>query len=193
MIHRIRAIAKAQKTFASYAAMGAPELPVNDLSALQVRLCRWQNHNFGPTPLWRNVLGMSEELGEYFAAVVDADVHEQLDAIGDMGVFLAQACTSLRVDLGTLLHATPAASELKELLPIGIGQLAHAALKHEQKIRGFDDVDLFREQAADAAITILEGLEAVSNSLDVNFSGLLFEVAEKVLTRDWVKSPKVGA
>lgn len=86
--------------------------------ALQARLSAWQARNFGPTPLYRNVLGAVEEVGELAHALLK---HEQKirnmedttaaqvvmgDAIADAMVFLIQACTALRLDCTVLLEKT---------------------------------------------------------------------------------------
>lgn len=109
--------------FHRYAGMGAPELPVDELgsfnvSALQVKLARWQNHNFGFQPAERQMLGVMEEVGELSHAILKNQqgirgMDDQAafkdaagDAIADTVVYLIQLCTSLRLDFGTLLRET---------------------------------------------------------------------------------------
>ena len=88
------------------------------LSEIQFALSSWQNRNFGPTPAYRNVLGVCEEAGELAHAMLkheqkirgmDDDMSFKIaasDAIGDILVYLMQLCTALRLDFGTILLFT---------------------------------------------------------------------------------------
>jgi NTP pyrophosphatase (non-canonical NTP hydrolase) len=118
--------------FNDYAGMGGNKLPTQELSALQVALCRWQNENFGYQPAHRFVLGFIEEVGEArdaFDALHQvskklahvqlkheqgirgyADVEkyraEMADGIADAFVFLTQLATLIRCDIHTLVQRT---------------------------------------------------------------------------------------
>lgn len=67
-----RAILEASKVFERYAAIDAPDLPVNSMSALQVALHRWQVHNFGGGNPLELLAGVQEELGELAYVVLKA-------------------------------------------------------------------------------------------------------------------------
>ena len=122
----------ARAVFDDYAATDAPILPVNEMSALQVRLYRWQKANFRPSGVEQSVLGVGEELGELTEAIIGLAAcagrlnHATLknlqgirgmrderafreraaDAIADMMIFATQVCTTLRIDFGALYHTT---------------------------------------------------------------------------------------
>lgn len=109
-------IANASEVFDQYAAMDAPEVPRDPLSALQVMLVRWQTRNFGSADVREQTLGVCEEAGELAHAILKGaqgirglDNREKMreeagDAIADCAVYLMQVCTALRLDFGTLLH-----------------------------------------------------------------------------------------
>lgn len=118
--------------FDRYAGMDAPEVPDNPLSALQVRLCRWQTRNFGAGTSAHSVLGVVEEVGEALEgflglavaagrlahAVLKADQKIRslsdpekarravADGVADLSVYAIQVCTAFRLDYGVLLTQT---------------------------------------------------------------------------------------
>lgn len=123
----------AREAFSKYADMNSPELPDDELSAIQVRLARWRIANFGTNSTNQNMLGATEEMGEQFEEMIlllaqGAAMgrlakailkHEQqirgyedkefarakmADAIMDNMVFLMQMCTEQRIDFGTLFR-----------------------------------------------------------------------------------------
>lgn len=108
-------VAAAKEAFDAYAGMDSPELPTDELSALQVRLVRWQTENFGGANKLEILAGVNEEAGELSHVVlkqaqrirgygdpVKARV-EAGDAIADCVVYLMQMATAFRLDFGTLL------------------------------------------------------------------------------------------
>lgn len=133
----------AKLVFDRYAAMDAPELPRHPMSALQVRLFRWQAHNFNPGGIEHNVLGVNEELGELVEAL-----------------------------LGLMSRA---------------GRLDHAVLKHMQKIRGFENEDHFRRQAADAVADMMIFATQICTTLRLDLGALYDATAEEVMKREWKK------
>lgn len=110
--------AQARIAFDEYAAMDEPELPEDPLSALQVRLARWQNLNFGPATAEQLALGVAEEAGELCHAVLKRSQRIRGmgdpvafrfaagDALADVTIYAMQMATLQRMDLGTLLRAT---------------------------------------------------------------------------------------
>lgn len=125
---------QATKAFAQYAHLDSPHLPADELSAIQVKLARWRQINFGVNATNQNNLGISEELGEAVEEVIlllatSAAVgrmaatilkHEQgirgltdraaaraklADAVIDLLVFTTQLCTENRIDFGTLYRS----------------------------------------------------------------------------------------
>ena len=122
---------RATAAFSQYAAMDGPELPKDEMSAIQVKLARWRVENFGLNSTNQNSLGTLEEFGEAAEEMVlllaagaaagrMASVilkHEQgirglkgrevaraklADAIVDLLIFTTQLCTEWRLDFGTL-------------------------------------------------------------------------------------------
>lgn len=128
---------KARAVFSTYAAMNAPDLPVNPLAGLQVLLTRWEVENFGAQKLLSGSGGITEEWGELLEAVLGMGLaaskisrsalktsqgiygdpeklrKEAADAIADVAGFCLAACSTLRVDFCTLLFETM----FQEVLP----------------------------------------------------------------------------
>lgn len=125
---------KARAAFGAYAALDTPHLPENPLSALQVRLARWQSRNFGVPENTEICLGIAEEAGE----------------------------------------------------------LCHAILKAKQKIRGYEDPEFLRAEAADAMADCTVYMMQLATALRMDFGTFFFAVAEEVLKRDWVKDSLKG-
>ena len=84
---------------------------------LQSDLAVWQYHNFDAQPLWTQVMGATEEIGELSHAVLKKeqgirgmDCDDYLDAAGDAVadcmIYLIQVCTALKLDALTLLGET---------------------------------------------------------------------------------------
>ncbi len=109
-------IAKAK--FDKYAGLDSPSLPGDVASALQVSLYRWQARNFGSATKEQLALGVGEEAGELFRAILkhsqnirgfgDKEVMREAagDAIADIFIYAIQLCTVLRLDWYTLLEET---------------------------------------------------------------------------------------
>lgn len=72
------------------------------------------------------------------------------------------------------------------------GELAHAVLKHAQRIRGYDDREKFVEEAGDAIADCAIYLMQVCTILRLDFETLLEETALRVMNRDWKRSPRDG-
>lgn len=133
------ALGQARARFETFAGMGHPELPPDANDATQVLLYRWQVNRFGLQSDERMALGVIEEIGETFEAGVsdDADPNEALDGLGDVCVYAAQLCTSNRLAIGPILDLAKVMQARGEVQPLlAVGKLAHAVLKHAQKIRG---------------------------------------------------------
>ncbi len=89
--------------------------PPDELGKLQLRLAKWQDHNFGDVPLERVALGVSEEVGELHHAILkhlqairgmdDPKVFAEHagDALADIAIFSMQIATMLCLDYRTLV------------------------------------------------------------------------------------------
>lgn len=70
------------------------------------------------------------------------------------------------------------------------GELAHAVLKWEAKIRGSEEVH--RAEAIDAVGDITMYLMGVCRHLGVKFSDCIIHSWNEIEKRDWVKNPDTG-
>lgn len=73
-----------------------------------------------------------------------------------------------------------------------VGELAHAILKHDQKIRGFDNEEKFREAAGDAVADTVVYLTQLCTLLRLDFGTLVTETAHEVMQRDWKAKPETA-
>lgn len=83
-----------------------------------------------------------------------------------------------------------------ELLALGVceesGELAHAVLKHAQKIRGMQDEAAYKAAVADAAGDISIYLMNLLTGLRLDFGTIIEETAKRVMKRDWKARPTDG-
>jgi NTP pyrophosphatase (non-canonical NTP hydrolase) len=70
-----------------------------------------------------------------------------------------------------------------------VGELAHALLKHDQKIRGYDDDVKYREAAGDAIADAVVYLQQLCTLLRLDFGTLVSGTAYEVMKRDWTTNP----
>ncbi len=73
-----------------------------------------------------------------------------------------------------------------------VGELAHAILKHEQRIRGMDDMQAFRAAAGDAVADATVYLIQLCTLLRLDFATLVQKTAEQVMKREWTKNRATG-
>lgn len=84
---------------------------VGSLNALQDEVAEWSEENFPNQPAENPLLGVGEEYGELAHAVLkdkqgirlhesDVSIEAEMDAVGDMIVFLADFCSRRGYDLG---------------------------------------------------------------------------------------------
>lgn len=190
---------------------GAPALRV-----AQIRLCRWQNKNFGFTADERTTLGVTEELGELIEDLFgpletspvylgenyshDADIAKVKDSIADAMVYTTQLLTANRLDMVRLWEATGGSTARQwETALVGAaaaaGRLSRAALKSAQKIRGFENREKQRRVVADNATRVFCCLRAFGSiyagGIDVECA-YLHTVDKVVLKRDWVADKALG-
>jgi NTP pyrophosphatase (non-canonical NTP hydrolase) len=62
------------------------------LAQLQDEVVVWTDYNFPDSPAYRPLLGIVEEMGEFFYARVARDDPATRDAIGDVFVYAAHYC-----------------------------------------------------------------------------------------------------
>ena len=72
-----------------------------------------------------------------------------------------------------------------------LGELAHAHLKHEQKIRGMSQYE-FETKAADALGDIVIYLCDYASAMGFDLQDVVLQTWESVKKRDWVADPHLG-
>lgn len=72
-----------------------------------------------------------------------------------------------------------------------LGELAHARLKHEQAIRGYD-IEKSRHEIEDAIGDIQVFLAGFCNTNGYDLDDIVERVWSEVRTRDWVAYPETG-
>lgn len=159
-----------------------------DFQRAQVNLWRWQRRNFGPAngrtlptlPMY--TCGIVEECGESAEAELPIDAE---DAFGDVCIYACNCATSLQLDFQTIFYGYKQLTSSDERsLRINMGTLAHAALKAEQRIRGYDDPAKPRLEMGNAMSRIIARLrDAFDASPEVAF----FATSQRVTKRDWKK------
>jgi hypothetical protein len=163
MLDAVEATARGASTFETWAGVKAPDLPSNEVDAMQVTLARWQNDRFAnaPTSDVHMALGVIEELGEAFDE--DADAEAAIDGFGDVMVYAAQLCTRNRLAVGPVIELAVSYLQSNRCYPQPIciaGMMAHIALKHDQGIRGLGPAEAYRPRLVDAlAMMIAKALE----------------------------------
>lgn len=206
--------AAALEAFSRYAGMDDPYLPIDQWGNVQVRIVRWQVKNFGVVPAKMQTLGIGEEIGELAESVfgdldywsddsfnncpsfVEADI---TDAIADAMVYATQLATCWRLDAGTLWRVsdicnwTARTTSLVMLaMAATVGRLSRAALKSEQKIRGYDQRDKTRRIVADNIARLFFLARALGKQFGIDVWKGFVATAEQVMTRDWIAFPTNG-
>jgi NTP pyrophosphatase (non-canonical NTP hydrolase) len=92
-----------------------------------------------------------------------------------------------------LAHNFPGQEPHQPLLGIveEVGELAHARLKHEQAIRGYD-IEKSRSEIEDAIGDIQVFLAGFCNTNGYDLDEIVTRVWADVKTRDWVAHPETG-
>lgn len=183
----IAAVATASLAFEEWAGIGAGELPLEDVDAMQVQLMRWQIDRFGHVPTSDPImaLGVVEELGEVFDD--DATAEDAIDGLGDVMIYGAQLCTGNRLALRPVIDLAMryALSNLPSPIAI-IGRFAHVVGKHEQRTRGLAEPGAWRLCLVDAlAMVIAKALEdcSIGHELRIDPGGVFTAIGKEVIGR----------
>lgn len=162
--------------------------------ATQVALAAWQASNFDDTSDLHMVAGLTEEVGELHEAIEDRDPGAVIDAFGDVLIYLGQLLTSNRIAMRPLLGLRR--NDGRTEIAVPLGQLAHAVLKHGQKIRGLADVETYRRALVNHAGGVIATTRAVVDvavdRLPLRADGVYRMVGAQVLARDWRRDPITG-
>lgn len=210
--HVMNLATKAMEEFTKYAAFDGQTFDESwqqtPLRIYQVRLGRWEVHNFGAQPLYRSALGMVEEsCFELIESIETGQERELADSIADAFVFMCNACTLLRLDFHTIVQGfdvsyndTEDPNAIMKMwwdLMKGVGRVAHVTLKEDQKIRGYDTREpdglvKFRSHIACSFILLGQALRVIAQHNDLQMFLLFSAVSDQVLKRDFKKNAVTG-
>lgn len=155
----------------------------------------WSYKNFGDQkgagPL-APLAGIVEEIGEQESAF---DPDEIVDGYCDQLVYLADVCYRSCIVIDPEWN-NEIAMALVPSLSVGLGQLAHAVLKHHQGIRGFDDPTKFQSHVEEAAANVFHAINRAWNKDDECLDRCLGEeftgTWQRVSQRNWAAYPTTG-
>ena len=180
------------------------------LDAIQADQIEWSTRNFGQQPAHRPMLGIIEEMCELEEAQMlagetgkeESDAAAQLDAIGDIAIYMLDYCGKRGWRMQELWDAR-ACPEWLDNFVMGddndgmpyfapfIRRLAHSQLKGEQNIRGGQGKhDSILKATLSSVLWLLENLSTVYHQRD--FLQILEDVWMKVRQRDWVNNPNTA-
>lgn len=208
------------EVFNSWAAIGEGELPSDPIDAMQVQLSRWQRRNFSDVSPVEKIdvhmaLGIVEEFCECANAEIIGTNKGKLDGLGDLCVYAGQMLIGNRIAIRPVIAmAEDVASDWfsDEQMPSSeklIGDFVHATLKHDQRIRGMGNVDVWRAALCQHVARLMafakidtfycwsEALASDYDQIHLTFERLIertyLDVGEKVvLKRDWIANPVDG-
>lgn len=136
------------------------------------------------------LLGMGEELGEYYAAPSTADA---VDALGDIGIYLLDFLARQGLQVPAPLD-DPLDQDPHLALAVYIGQLQHFVLKRCQGIRGMDDPEQYVPAVSTAAGRLLGCLYVVAKDrAGLDYATIVVGTWGNVVAkRDWRANSKDG-
>lgn len=180
---------RAQTEFAKIAAHtpGDPR-PDDPLLCLQLDLYRWQVNHFGLCSDLQFAAGVVEEMGELADARMNelygnGSFEEIDDAVGDVAIYASQLLTSNRLGLNVAVEYALELARARSTAPTTTlavataGRLMHVVLKRSQRIRGFDDRDVYRAHLLQAVAGCM------SHSGVCSLSEVILKVGREVMQR----------
>lgn len=207
--------ARARERFEGFAAIDEGEYPTDVIDAMQVRLLRWQNRNFGTPTDCEIALGVFEEMGETVesAEASDEDIASDrdgpgqdrdaklIDGLGDTCVYAGQLLASNRLAIGPVLELAAAkvvAWGEDDAFPgsmASVGRMAHLILKRTQRIRsGAGDAEAYRSALVDRVAACLAYAILWSDRHGPGeVQSAYLSVGAEVMARDWKANPTTGA
>jgi NTP pyrophosphatase (non-canonical NTP hydrolase) len=136
-----------------------------EFSQLQEEVYEWSENNFPGQPAVNPHLGTSEEVGELADRVDfgEKPTEEELDAIGDILVYLADFCGRRNLDYQQIVDeaeaAHPTHSEFYREWVAARGDLSRSLLKQRQDIRT-DEERVGKEAEHNALVRLVCALDA---------------------------------
>lgn len=173
-----------------------PELETNPFKVLAEEIIPWARYNFPGDIQERKAMGVIEEISELNTAQTRED---QIDAVGDILVYMANLCGHLGVDFLSVVEApyeALTAIDAPRHLTSGrfqvswetIHTLMHASLKMGQGIRGSREEHVGRLKAAMVDI-VFQLREFCADYLDgVSLEDAVIAAWSKVRLRDWAST-----
>lgn len=166
-----------------------------DWDELQSDVVAWATKNFGDNPIWQPMLGLVEEVGEYFVAINNGGSRSEMeDALGDQCVYALNLCEKAGISFSEDIATKEDRKYIKpdELL-VALALSSRAILKNAQGIRNFT-----WETRRDY-LRLHLGFwyqwacwEAISHSMP-SLLTITRQVWAEVRKRDWVKNPGTAA
>jgi NTP pyrophosphatase (non-canonical NTP hydrolase) len=148
------------------------------LEQLQAEVSAWSTRNFPNNRPHHPLLGIIEEIGEFFASKTRED---EEDAIADALIY----CADYAARNGLML-TEPVDSET-HFSDEAIGRLSHYHLKGEQGIRYTPEQITHHKQ--EALRVVVHHIIAAAEMQDIDWREAVVKTWAKVKQRDWQKNP----
>jgi len=138
------------------------------------------------------LMGIAEEVGELLAATKN---DEWLDALGDITIYLCDYCCRESIALPEFIALDEGDEhDAADGIVIYMGHLFRCHLKRHQRIRGFNDRDIFTHERHRALIGLIWHLEQYAR---IGMGRTLLEILNEtwgrvVAKRDWRANPETG-
>jgi NTP pyrophosphatase (non-canonical NTP hydrolase) len=152
------------------------------LEQLQSEVSEWSNRNFPNNKPHHPLLGIVEELGEFFSAMSEED---EADAVADALIYCADYAARNGLVMLELADNETVFNEE------AISKLCHYHLKGEQGIRYKAEEILHLKQTAFMAV--VGHIIAMADIQDIDWRAALTATWSKVKQRNWVAKPLTAA
>ena len=154
---------------------------------IQAEQKEWSVRNFGAHDhKYRPLLGVIEELGEFYEATTMGAKDAALDAVGDVVVYMCDVCNQWGWDLNALYEARLITSNADWPIARIQGKLAHHQLKYDQNIRKGEHHE---SQLLTLMKMVLYRLDESCEFMNVELTEVVQSVWDQVRQRSWVENP----
>jgi len=142
------------------------------------------------------LMGLAEEVGELATALEECDGKAIDDALGDITIYLCDYCcrSGVTVPVEGRRRNRPDQDDPMRGVSAALGRLFRAHLKRHQRIRGFHDVAVFREEEDRALRHLVWHLNAFADqNTHTNLLTILNTTWNNIVKkRDWRKDAAKG-
>jgi len=160
----------------------------------QSEVYEWSFANFGDQSSLKPLLGVFEEIGEYYEAET---IEDKDDAVADAMIYIADFTARRGIDLGLVVSRIDALGPMsssrsrERCCIIDEGKLCHSVLKLEQGIRGNED---HGDVMCDALARIIEWCRwsGGGGPIELFLTRIVLPVWADVKLRDWSKNKVDG-